>query len=407
MTMDNKLEIFQESDNENILLRLSGRLDAGNAIYLDDKLTELIQEGHYNVKLNTAEITFLSSAGIRILVKQSKSFKNVSGNLSIIKYSEPVKVVLDMVGMSNLFDFKEGAKPKTKSSDYSIEKHGYSFNRKNINLNNQSELIFEGNTSKFENCNFTKEDSVNLKLKKPFYGIGIGAFGNNYEDCKNQYGEFIALGKILACLPSGNIKTPDYMISSGNLVPEINTLYYIGKNDSFQFEYSFDPVSEKAISAGNIIETIFTETGIKNLAFLMIAESAGLVGASLNYSPTKECEIFGFPQIRENIRFTTEPAHLKSMTVSFGIVSKQEESSISEYLRATGDKEFYSHIHSAVFTYFPLQKEIPDYESTIKHLFEQSEIIDIIHLIKDDRDINGIGESQFKSGHIWLSEIEI
>lgn len=406
--MDNKLEISQEPGVESIVLRLSGRLDANNAIYLDDKLSELIQEGHYIVALDTEQITFLSSAGIRILVKQSKSFRSVSGELTIKDYSEPVKTVLDMVGMSVLFNSKGEAKAKKIHTDASTEKHGYLFSSKSVNTKKSSELNYAGNTSKFENCNFAKDDSFILKPKKPFYGIGIGAFGGNFEDCKNQYGEFIALGDILACLPSGNTKTPDYMIKSGNLVPEINTLYYIGTEDNFQYEINFDPCSEKSISAGNIISTILEETGFKNAAFLMIAESSGLVGASLSHSPTDGNDIFRFPHIRDNIRLTTEPAHIKSMTVSFGIISKQSENKISEFLRLSDEKSgTYSHIHSAVFSYFPLQKEIPDYDSTIKYLFENTDLTDIIHLINDNREINGIGESHFKSGHIWVSEIEI
>lgn len=407
--MDNKLAIIQEKTGDGVLLKLTGRLDANNAAYLDDKLSELIQEGNYIVALDTEGIAFLSSAGIRILVKQSKAFKNISGGLSISKFSEGVKTVLDMVGMSGMFISKGIVKiTKEDKESKDIERYGYSFVKSERQSIPAAKLKIIGDPEKIKNSSFSGIDNRKIKIQESFFGIGIGAFGENFDDCKNQYGESIALGEAIATLPSDNTKTPDYMIRTGNLVPEINALYFIGVNDSFQYEINLKPETESSITLGKITETVSETGNHKTFAMLLIAESSGLVGASIKNSPINGINLFSFPEVRDNVKFTTEPAHMRGMTVTFGVYSKNPEKELKKYLKPL-DKtgKLFGHTHSAVFSYTPLQKEKLDYTTAIRYLFEESDILDVIHLLNDDREINGIGDSSFKSGHIWVSEIAI
>jgi len=407
--MDNRLTITHENVGEQVLLKLQGRLDANNATYLDDKLTELIQEGKYHVSLDTEGIVFLSSAGIRILVKQSKAFRIISGELCITRYSEGVRTVLEMVGMTTMFSPKgiTVQKPQEKGSP-DLERFGYRFIktvRVGVPLAN---LTLLGNPDKISDSSFTNEDSRKLRLDKPFFGLGIGAFGDSFEDCKSHYGEFIALGEGVASLPSDNTKTPDYMIRTGNLIPDINILYCIGINDNFQYEIQFTPETETSITIGEIAESIAETCNHKNFAMLMISESSGLVGASIKTSPTSGMKPFSFPEVRERVKFTTEPAHIKAMVITFGIFSVEPEEKLKKFLRTMNNTgKLLGHVHSAVFTYTPLQKENIDYKETISHLFEESDILDVLHLLNDNREINGVGESSFRSGHCWTTEIAL
>src|SRR5665647_2289741 len=129
--MENKLIISEEILNDQMVLKVCGRLDANNAGYLDDKLSDLIQKGKYTVGLNLQDISFLSSAGIRILVKQNKAFRIFSGELTITAFSENVRSVLDMVGMIGLFQSKVSDKkvaPEPKEEKM-LERSGFIFQR--------------------------------------------------------------------------------------------------------------------------------------------------------------------------------------------------------------------------------------------------------------------------------------
>jgi len=407
--MDNKLTIELENIDEKIILKVIGRLDANHAGYLDDKLSELIREGKYIVGLDLQEVVFLSSAGIRILVKQNKAFRKISGELYIDQYSENVKTVLNMVGMTSIFSHTEiEDKTPEKQSVSSIKKFGFLFNKNDSTGNTTAKLLLNGNPEKMKSCSFLESDNQLLKLEKPFFGLGIGAFGDGYDDSRSRYGEFISLGEGIASLPSDETKTPDYIIKTGNLVPEINTLYSLGIDDSFQNEVSFSPENETSITLRNIVETVAEMGNHKNFAFLMIGESNGLVGVSLKTSPASGSNPFAFPEVRNNIKFTTEPVHLRALTVAFGIYSSDTNNILKPFLRPIDlSGKMMAHVHAAVFPPTPLRKEKIDYKATINSLFNDTEIIDVIHLLNDNREINGLGESTFRLGYCWTTEVEM
>lgn len=405
--MDKKLTITQEQQGESLILHIAGRLDGNWAGYLDDTLIKLIQEGHYHVSLDLKEVVFLSSAGIRILVKQHKAFRGVSGELCMVALSGNVKSVLDMVGMTAMFQPSEKVStvsPKSNKND--VNAHGYCFKKQGLPPTPHASLQFRGDPDKLIDTSFSRADNELLRFDKPFFGLGIGAFGEGFDDCKSRYGEFIALGEGVANLPADKNNTPDYMIKAGNLVPEINTLYHIGIEGAFQQAFMFTPQSESSIGLRALIETI-TEMGQhQNFGFLLIAESRGLIGATLKATPISGQSPFAFPQVRELINFTTEPAHIRALVVAFGVIVASPSPALKPFLRPMG-KDQCGHVHAAVFPYMPLRKEKIDYSETINSLLNNSEIIDVMHLLNDTREITGLGESTFKSGHCWTTEITL
>ena len=150
----------------------------------------------------------------------------------------------------------------------------------------------------------------------------------------------------------------------------------------------------------------------------MIAESAGLIGTSLNISPVGGRPLFTYPEVKDAVRFTTEPAHLRMQTVSVGVVSEAPGApgapeapgapgaEFRDFLRPMKDNAWHAHIHTAVFPYIPLRKAESGPEDTIAHLFENAGLIDILHLLPDDRLLSGLGESAFLQGVCWIVPVE-
>ena len=150
----------------------------------------------------------------------------------------------------------------------------------------------------------------------------------------------------------------------------------------------------------------------------MIAESAGLIGTSLNISPVGGRPLFTYPEVKDAVRFTTEPAHAKMQTVSVGVVSAipgapgvpvvpgAPEAEFRDFLRPMKDNALHAHIHTTVFPYIPLRKAESGPEHTIAHLFENAGLTDILHLLPDDRPLSGLGESAFLQGVCWVVPVE-
>jgi len=67
--------------------------------------------------------------------------------------------------------------------------------------------------------------------------------------------------------------------------------------------------------------------------------------------------------------------------------------------------EIQCHFHAAAFPYQPLRKGKVDLQETIRPLFESGQVLGLLHLINDWRDLHGAGESRFLRGACWWSAL--
>jgi hypothetical protein len=219
------------------------------------------------------------------------------------------------------------------------------------------------------------------------------------------------------------------MISRGQLTARLAEVYGLHFSAPFSHRILFEPTggdfgpetSSSALELSPWAQEVARLTGFKQWAFVMIAESAGLIGTSLNVSPVGGRPLFTYPEVKEAVRFTTEPAHAKMQTVSVGVVSgapgapetpdasetpDAPEAECRVFLRPMKDNAWHAHIHTAVFPYIPLKKAETGPEDTTAHLFENAGLTDILHLLPDDRPLTGLGESAFLQGVCWVVPVE-
>jgi hypothetical protein len=192
------------------------------------------------------------------------------------------------------------------------------------------------------------------------------------------------------------------------LVVSLTELYGLHFNGNFSCLIRFDPVNLlDTIGLSQLAEALFKLTDYDRMALVMIAESGGLIGTSLNASPVDGKKIFTFPEIKETINFTTEPAHFKLLTLSVGYFSSGENSEAEKFIRPlVPGKSLLGHVHSSVFPFIPLKKTDIDLNETIEYIFNNSELADILHLTNDMREITGQGESRFVKGFCWVVPVE-
>jgi anti-anti-sigma factor len=405
--MDNKLEIRKDTPGAEQRIFLKGRLDANGAMHLEDYLNGLVREGSYRLVLNMSGIQYLSSAGIRILVDQYKKLKKIGGLFVLEELSGSVMEVLKMVGLLNMLTERSSETvSKQKQESVSLVIDGYRFDNEAL-FNETMKISLTGNPGLSLNSGFTAADNHKIKFSADHYGLGIGAIGEEYNDCKNRYGEFLALGEAIIYKPSDGSKVPDYAIKKGTFEPEINALVSLQAKGSFSNRISFEPAElTQFISLENLTGGIVKTTGYKEFVFLLIAESSGIIGMSLNTSPVDNNLLFEFPAIREKINFTTEPAYSRMLSVSLGFYSSQPDEKMKSFLRPvkSGSSE-YVHTHTAVFPYQSLSRNETYTGKLILHLLESSIVQDVLHLINDTREIAGLGDTTFKQGLAWIGKV--
>jgi len=85
------------------LVTVQGRVDSETAPQLDEKLKELLANGRYQIVINLSQVSYISSAGLRILVSALRACKNNGGDMRLAAPSARVAEVLDLVGLTELF----------------------------------------------------------------------------------------------------------------------------------------------------------------------------------------------------------------------------------------------------------------------------------------------------------------
>jgi anti-anti-sigma factor len=85
------------------VIRVTGRVDAGTYLALENKIKEYIDGGRKHLVLEMDGTEYLSSAGVRVLISAQKALKPRGGRAVISQASERVKDVLKLAGVDVLF----------------------------------------------------------------------------------------------------------------------------------------------------------------------------------------------------------------------------------------------------------------------------------------------------------------
>jgi hypothetical protein len=115
---------------------------------------------------------------------------------------------------------------------------------------------------------------------------------------------------------------------------------------------------------------------------------------------------FAFPQVRDWLSFTAERAFVHSMAMIVGVAGRDSEGTAAPWVRPLKkEPRLWGHLHAAAFSYQPLPRGEVELRAAVTSLFEQQTLQGILHLLADQREGVGLGESQLVRGGCWFSPI--
>jgi len=83
-------------------LIVKGRLNTSYAPRLENEIIDALNEGHKHIILDLSSVSYLSSTGIRVILKTFKQANLSGGKLNIEHPSENVKNVLGMAALEEM-----------------------------------------------------------------------------------------------------------------------------------------------------------------------------------------------------------------------------------------------------------------------------------------------------------------
>jgi len=97
------LSIVSDNTKEVSVMNVKGRVDSNTVPELDSALENLLNSNKNKIVLNLEAVEYLSSAGLRALVKALKDAQKSGGDLRLAAVSEPIEVIFRTVGMLQMF----------------------------------------------------------------------------------------------------------------------------------------------------------------------------------------------------------------------------------------------------------------------------------------------------------------
>lgn len=85
-------------------LRVSGRVDADSAPNLEKQINKVFAKGQYHLLVDLADVDYISSAGLRVLVSALKKSRRYNrGDVRLAGLSARLKEAFQLVGFNKLF----------------------------------------------------------------------------------------------------------------------------------------------------------------------------------------------------------------------------------------------------------------------------------------------------------------
>ncbi len=93
------------------LVMLAGEVDVSTVGQLYEELAALAHEGVCHVALNLAEVTFMDSTGLSVLVTEHKRMESMKGELIIFRPSRDLRRLFQITGLDDYFNIRPRRAP--------------------------------------------------------------------------------------------------------------------------------------------------------------------------------------------------------------------------------------------------------------------------------------------------------
>ena len=98
-----QMEISDSQSGAVRILSPAGRLDTETSNTLQERWLELIDKGDRWFVLDAADLAYVSSSGLRVILVAAKRLKEVSGGIVICGLNPRLQQVFDMTGFTSMF----------------------------------------------------------------------------------------------------------------------------------------------------------------------------------------------------------------------------------------------------------------------------------------------------------------
>ena len=97
-----ELKILEERQDDINIFRLNGQLDSTSSVEFEQKLLQAMSNGSKHMVLSFKDLHYISSAGIRVILKCIKAVNRIDGCITLCCLQDYVKEVFEISGVGAL-----------------------------------------------------------------------------------------------------------------------------------------------------------------------------------------------------------------------------------------------------------------------------------------------------------------
>ena len=101
------MEIREKHTETHITLAPVGDLDANSSIHLDERISELVEEGALRIHVDFKGVNYVSSAGWGVFISYLEEMNARNGKIVLSNMSDSVRDVYDLLGLDQLISVAE------------------------------------------------------------------------------------------------------------------------------------------------------------------------------------------------------------------------------------------------------------------------------------------------------------
>ena len=393
------MEIKNLKWNNFDLFEIHGRIDGLTSAELKRIFDNEAVSGRRKLIVDLSKVTYMSSAGLRVILQTHKSLKQIGGELIFVSAPPIVMEVFRVSGMTNFFrllpDLKSLLSLEKSIPDVSeiieIVIDGIVLEERKIS-NPPGCLFSIGNNEKLETSSYSISDVVTIKPAAIKYSAGLAALGNDFGEYQTLFGESIVIGHHFFSYPAVPKPIIDYSYFQPASDNALNFLNGFGFNGEFSRILRFSP-GQPPETIENLLKVAATVAESNIFGVVILGASGGIEWMHLKNVPVavnhlSAGTIFDHGHFPQWLNFSIEPDEFNKTIVACGIVVKNKESvpeTIRQFLPVSGN----SHLHGLLLENGLWSNSIVEFEKELFRVIKEFNTEKVLHLLSSSRLING------------------
>lgn len=232
------MQVTREKIGDRLVLRADGRFDNAGAKTVADALDQALAGGSHTVEIDMAGVSYLSSAGIRVLIAYHQKFSRLKGGLYLTSVSERISQLLEMTGLYDLLDSPEedsGSATSLQARSY----EGWSLASRSLEPEGRFVPRTIGRTIPNAAGQLDESSPEILPFSPDILALGNGALGFDTVECRGRYGPFLAAAGYATYRPLTG-EEPDFEEYAEAYIPRLHVISGIAMTGSFALQVSFE-----------------------------------------------------------------------------------------------------------------------------------------------------------------------